>query len=92
MHGALKGLRGPVIGAIAAGLLLGATVAVFENAPAMLRLRAYDVVGIGAPRNCEEASALGLGPQRRGEKYYFAHLDTDRDGISCAYVPGGGYR
>jgi hypothetical protein len=87
-----KGLRGPIIWAVAAGLLLGAAVAVFENGPASLRLQAYDLVGIGAPRNCEEASALGIGPHRRGERYYFSHLDADGDGVSCAYVPGGGFR
>lgn len=87
-----KRLRGPLIGAVAAGLALGAAVAVFENGPPGLRLQAYDLFGIGAPRSCEEASAIGIGPHRRGEKYYFAHLDTDKDGISCAYVPGGGFR
>jgi hypothetical protein len=87
-----RGLRGPIIWAVAAGLFLGAAVAVFENGPASLRLQVYDLVGVGAPRSCEEASALGIGPHRRGEHYYFAHLDADQDGVSCAYVAGGGFR
>ncbi len=91
-RGTPKGLRAPIIAAVIAGLLLGAAVAIFENGPASLRLRAFDLVGVGAPRSCEEASDLGIGPQRRGDHYYFAHLDADNDGVSCTYVPGGGFR
>lgn len=40
-----------------------------------------------APRNCAEARALGFGNARRGEVGYFAHLDADRDGISCEPMP-----
>jgi len=84
-----RGLSGPIVGAVTMGLLIGAAIAVFENGPSQFRLRAYDLVGVGAPRSCEEASELGIGPQRRGEHYYFQHLDLDNDGISCAYTASG---
>jgi len=82
-------LSGPIVLAVVMGLSIGAAIAIFENGPAALRLQAYDLIGIGAPRSCEEASALGIGPQRRDEHYYFQHLDFDKDGISCAYTANG---
>ncbi len=85
----LSGARGPIIVAIAAGLLLGLCIAGFQSAPPALRLQAYDVFGIGAPRSCEEARELGIGQQSRGERYYFAHLDTDKDGMSCVFTQNG---
>jgi hypothetical protein len=89
VHAARGGLSVPIVAAVVMGLLIGAAIAVFENGPADLRLQVYDLIGIGAPRSCEEASALGIGPQRRGEQYYFQHLDIDSDGISCAYTANG---
>lgn len=83
--------RGPLIVAIAAGLLLGLGLAGFQSAPPALRLQAYDLLGIGAPRSCEEARDLGIGPRRQGDRYYFAHLDFDKDGTSCTPV-GNGFR
>lgn len=82
----------PIAAAVGAGLMLGAAIALFTNGPADLRLQAYEVFGVGAPRSCEEARELGIGPARRGERHYFAHLDRDGDGVSCVYVPGEGFR
>jgi hypothetical protein len=39
------------------------------------------------PATCAEARAMGYGSARVGERGYFAHLDADRDGVSCEPVP-----
>lgn len=35
------------------------------------------------PATCAQARALGYGSARIGSPGYFAHLDADKDGISC---------
>ncbi|MGG5820867.1 excalibur calcium-binding domain-containing protein [Falsiroseomonas sp. HW251] len=83
--------RGALFVAIAAGLALGLGIAGFQSAPPALRLQAWEILGVGAPRSCEEARELGIAPQRMGDRYYFAHLDFDKDGVSCTPV-GNGFR
>jgi hypothetical protein len=36
-----------------------------------------------APRNCDQARAMGLAPAYRGQPGYAPHLDADNDGIAC---------
>lgn len=36
-----------------------------------------------APRNCDQARAMGLAPAYRGQRGYAPHLDADNDGIAC---------
>jgi hypothetical protein len=80
----------PVVLAITAGLGVGLALAGFDRAPVWVRMAVYDVVGFGAPRTCEEARELGFGAVQRGQRGYFAHLDPNKDGVSCDYVPGRG--
>lgn len=40
-----------------------------------------------APRNCDEARALGIAPIHRGQPGYAPHLDWDNDGIACEPLP-----
>ena len=39
------------------------------------------------PTTCAQARAMGYGTARIGQPGYFAHLDADRDGISCEPRP-----
>jgi hypothetical protein len=44
------------------------------------------------PLNCAQARAMGFGNAEIGWPGYFAHLDADKDGISCEPMPRGGLR
>jgi hypothetical protein len=80
----------PIAMAIGTGLAAGLALAGFDRAPPRVRMAVYDVIGFGAPRTCEEARELGFGAVQRGQRGYFAHLDANKDGVSCDYVPGRG--
>jgi hypothetical protein len=80
-----------LVATILAGLVLGLGIAGFQHAPAWIRMVAFDLTGFGAARTCEEARELGFGAVQKGQRGYFAHLDLNKDGVSCDYVSGRGY-
>lgn len=67
------------------GLALGALIVAFAGS--FLWTDKATWLGMGGPRNCAQARAMGIAPMYKGDPNYRVYLDADLDGIACEPVP-----